>query len=122
MKKNVFFSFADTSAQKEKNQSAKNIPCRNQSEGAIVMTTTGAQYALAASTGAGNNSGGNTAVGVDSKANIVVVTTSNSNGNTGVAQTHSTRGRQLITVVTSADPSSPSNLQPIQVSFYNSIK
>lgn len=74
------------------------------------MTTTGAQYALAASTG--SNGSGASAVGVDTKQNIVVVTTSSSNGSS--TQSQSSRG-QLITVVTSADPSSPNNLQPIQV-------
>lgn len=86
-------------------------------EGVIAMTTTGAQYALAAaSTGANNSGGGTAAVGVDSKPSVVVVTTtSSSNGGGNGAQTQSGRGQQLITVVTSPDPSSPSNLQPIQV-------
>ncbi|XP_020286707.1 DNA-binding protein RFX2 isoform X3 [Pseudomyrmex gracilis] len=86
-------------------------------EGVIAMTTTGAQYALAAaSTGANNSGGGSTAVGVDSKPSVVVVTTtSSSSGGGNGAQTQSGRGQQLITVVTSPDPSSPSNLQPIQL-------
>lgn len=67
------------------------------------MTTTGAQYALAAANGANN--------GGDIKPNVVVVTSSNGNGNGQVIQTQ----QQLITVVASSDPSSPTNLQPIQV-------
>lgn len=87
-------------------------------EGVIAMTTTGAQYALAAaSTGANNSGGSSTAVGVESKQNVVVVTTtSSSSGGGSGAQTQSARGQQLITVVTNPDPSSPNNLQPIQVS------
>ncbi|XP_035741091.1 DNA-binding protein RFX2-like isoform X9 [Vespa mandarinia] len=80
----------------------------------IAMTTTGAQYALTASTGANGSGGSSTAVGVEPKSSVVVVTTSSSSGGANVAQTQSTRGQQLITVVTSPDPSSPSNLQPIQ--------
>ncbi|XP_012288679.1 DNA-binding protein RFX2 isoform X2 [Orussus abietinus] len=76
------------------------------------MTTTGAQYALAASAGTGSSGGSSGTVGVDTKPSVVVVTTSSSSGNG--AQTQSTRGQQLITVVTSPDPSSPNNLQPIQ--------
>ncbi|EZA50304.1 Transcription factor RFX3 [Ooceraea biroi] len=80
------------------------------------MTTTGAQYALAAaSTGANNSGGSSAAVGVESKPSVVVVTTtSSSSGGGSGAQTQSARGQQLITVVTSPDPSSPNNLQPIQ--------
>ncbi|XP_032684861.1 DNA-binding protein RFX2 isoform X7 [Odontomachus brunneus] len=78
------------------------------------MTTTGAQYALAASTGANNSGGSSTPVGVESKPSVVVVTTSSSSGGGSGAQTQSARGQQLITVVTSSDPSSPNNLQPIQ--------
>jgi len=89
-------------------------------EGVIAMTTTGAQYALAAaSTGANNSGGSSTAVGVDSKQNVVVVTTtSSSSGGGSVAQTQSARGQEpeFITVVTNPDASSPNNLQPIQVS------
>ncbi|XP_011647755.2 DNA-binding protein RFX2 isoform X5 [Pogonomyrmex barbatus] len=86
-------------------------------EGVIAMTTTGAQYALAAASTGANNSGGNsTAVGVESKQNVVVVTTtSSSSGGGSGAQTQSARGQQLITVVTNPDPSSPNNLQPIQL-------
>ncbi|XP_043678682.1 DNA-binding protein RFX2 isoform X3 [Vespula pensylvanica] len=81
----------------------------------IAMTTTGAQYALTASTGANGSGGNSTTVGVEPKPSVVVVTTSSSSGGANVAQTQSTRGQQLITVVTSPDPSSPSNLQPIQL-------
>ncbi|XP_050454282.1 DNA-binding protein RFX2 isoform X6 [Cataglyphis hispanica] len=86
-------------------------------EGVIAMTTTGAQYALAAtSTGANNSGGSSVAVGVESKPSVVVVTTtSSSSGGGSGAQTQSARGQQLITVVTSPDPSSPNNLQPIQL-------
>ncbi|XP_026830417.1 DNA-binding protein RFX2 isoform X3 [Ooceraea biroi] len=86
-------------------------------EGVIAMTTTGAQYALAAaSTGANNSGGSSAAVGVESKPSVVVVTTtSSSSGGGSGAQTQSARGQQLITVVTSPDPSSPNNLQPIQL-------
>ncbi|XP_032684857.1 DNA-binding protein RFX2 isoform X3 [Odontomachus brunneus] len=84
-------------------------------EGVIAMTTTGAQYALAASTGANNSGGSSTPVGVESKPSVVVVTTSSSSGGGSGAQTQSARGQQLITVVTSSDPSSPNNLQPIQL-------
>ncbi|XP_029178995.1 DNA-binding protein RFX2 isoform X3 [Nylanderia fulva] len=86
-------------------------------EGVIAMTTTGAQYALAAaSTGANNSGGSSTTVGVESKPSVVVVTTtSSSSGGGNGAQTQSARGQQLITVVTSPDPSSPNNLQPIQL-------
>nr|XP_034185451.1 DNA-binding protein RFX2 isoform X4 [Osmia lignaria] len=84
-------------------------------EGVIAMTTTGAQYALAASTRANNSGGSSTSVGVEPKPSVVVVTTSSSSGSGSgsVAQSQSARGQQLITVVTSPDPSSP-NLQPIQ--------
>lgn len=80
------------------------------------MTTTGAQYALAASTRANNSGGSSASVGVEPKPSVVVVTTSSSSGSGSgsVAQSQSARGQQLITVVTSPDPSSP-NLQPIQV-------
>ncbi|CAL7942644.1 unnamed protein product [Xylocopa violacea] len=78
------------------------------------MTTTGAQYALAASTRANNSGGSSTTVGVEPKPSVVVVTTSSSSGSGNAAQSQSTRGQQLITVVTSPDPSSPNNLQPIQ--------
>ncbi|XP_012342527.1 DNA-binding protein RFX2 isoform X4 [Apis florea] len=83
-------------------------------EGVIAMTTTGAQYALAASTRANNSGGNSTTVGVEPKPSVVVVTTSSSSGSGNAAQSQSTRGQQLITVVTSSDPSSPNNLQPIQ--------
>ncbi|XP_034185450.1 regulatory transcription factor Rfx isoform X3 [Osmia lignaria lignaria] len=85
-------------------------------EGVIAMTTTGAQYALAASTRANNSGGSSTSVGVEPKPSVVVVTTSSSSGSGSgsVAQSQSARGQQLITVVTSPDPSSP-NLQPIQL-------
>ncbi|CAL7942643.1 unnamed protein product [Xylocopa violacea] len=84
-------------------------------EGVIAMTTTGAQYALAASTRANNSGGSSTTVGVEPKPSVVVVTTSSSSGSGNAAQSQSTRGQQLITVVTSPDPSSPNNLQPIQL-------
>lgn len=84
-------------------------------EGVIAMTTTGAQYALAASTRANNGGSNSATVGVEPKPSVVVVTTSSSSGSGSAAQSQSTRGQQLITVVTSPDPSSPNNLQPIQV-------
>ncbi|XP_051175428.1 DNA-binding protein RFX2 isoform X3 [Leptopilina boulardi] len=83
-------------------------------EGVIAMTTTGAQYALAASAGAGNGGGASTAVGVDTKPNIVTLTAT-STGNSTTCQAQPTRGQQVITVVTSPDPSSPNSLQPIQL-------
>lgn len=83
------------------------------------MTTTGAQYALAASAGAGNGGGAPTAVGMDTKPSVVALTTSSS-GNSSTCQAQSTRGQQVITVVTSPDPSSPNNLQPIQVRSFHS--
>ncbi|XP_067209809.1 DNA-binding protein RFX2 isoform X3 [Linepithema humile] len=93
-------------------------------EGVIAMTTTGAQYALAAaSTGANNSGGSSAAVGVESKPSVVVVTTtSSSSGNGNGAQSQSARGQQLITVVTSPDPSSPNNLQPIQLLVQDSLE
>ncbi|XP_032454563.1 DNA-binding protein RFX2 isoform X12 [Nasonia vitripennis] len=103
----------EPSLQKRRGRSGGNTPCQERGEGVIAMTTTGAQYALAASTGAGNG-GGNSAVGVE-KPSVVVVTTSNSNGSGSAAQSQSGRGQQLITVVTSGDPSSPNSLQPIQL-------
>ncbi|XP_033223625.1 DNA-binding protein RFX2 isoform X3 [Belonocnema kinseyi] len=78
------------------------------------MATTGAQYALAASAGAGNGGVTPTAVGVDTKPSVVALTTTSS-GNSSTCQAQSTRGQQVITVVTSPDPSSPNNLQPIQL-------
>ncbi|XP_024939248.1 DNA-binding protein RFX2 isoform X3 [Cephus cinctus] len=84
-------------------------------EGVITMTTTGAQYALTASAGTTNGRGSSGTVGADVKPNVVVVTTSSSSGSGSAAQSQSTRGQQLITVVTSTDPSSPNNLQPIQL-------
>nr|XP_033337438.1 DNA-binding protein RFX2 isoform X4 [Megalopta genalis] len=104
----------DPSLQKRTGSSGSEIVGAERGEGVIAMTTTGAQYALAASTRA-NNSGGNSAtVGVEPKPSVVVVTTSSSSGSGSAAQSQSTRGQQLITVVTSPDPSSPNNLQPIQ--------
>ncbi|XP_046741895.1 DNA-binding protein RFX2 isoform X2 [Diprion similis] len=92
-------------------------------EGVITMTT-GAQYALATSAGAGGGRDGTSGVGVDSKSGVVVVTTSSSSGSGSAAQTQSTRGQQLITVVTSPDPSSPNNLQvqPIQLLVQDSLE
>ncbi|XP_033337441.1 regulatory transcription factor Rfx isoform X5 [Megalopta genalis] len=105
----------DPSLQKRTGSSGSEIVGAERGEGVIAMTTTGAQYALAASTRA-NNSGGNSAtVGVEPKPSVVVVTTSSSSGSGSAAQSQSTRGQQLITVVTSPDPSSPNNLQPIQL-------
>ncbi|XP_078043754.1 regulatory transcription factor Rfx isoform X2 [Augochlora pura] len=104
----------DPSLQKRTGSGGSEIVGAERGEGVIAMTTTGAQYALAASTRA-NNSGGNSAsVGVEPKPSVVVVTTSSSSGSGSAAQSQSTRGQQLITVVTSPDPSSPNNLQPIQ--------
>ncbi|XP_046424208.1 DNA-binding protein RFX2 isoform X3 [Neodiprion pinetum] len=93
-------------------------------EGVITMTTTGAQYALATSAGAGGGGDGTSGVGVDSKSGVVVVTTSSSSGSGSAAQTQSTRGQQLITVVTSPDPSSPNSLQvqPIQLLVQDSLE
>ncbi|XP_076300057.1 regulatory transcription factor Rfx isoform X6 [Lasioglossum baleicum] len=105
----------DPSLQKRTSSGGSEILGAERGEGVIAMTTTGAQYALAASTRA-NNSGGNSAtVGVEPKPSVVVVTTSSSSGSGSAAQSQSTRGQQLITVVTSPDPSSPNNLQPIQL-------
>lgn len=105
----------DPSLQKRGGSSSGDTVGVERGEGVIAMTTTGAQYALAASTRT-NNSGGNSAtVGVEPKPSVVVVTTSSSSGSGSAAQSQSTRGQQLITVVTSPDPSSPNNLQPIQV-------
>ncbi|XP_078043756.1 regulatory transcription factor Rfx isoform X4 [Augochlora pura] len=105
----------DPSLQKRTGSGGSEIVGAERGEGVIAMTTTGAQYALAASTRA-NNSGGNSAsVGVEPKPSVVVVTTSSSSGSGSAAQSQSTRGQQLITVVTSPDPSSPNNLQPIQL-------
>uniref|UniRef100_A0ABD2VWQ9 RFX-type winged-helix domain-containing protein n=1 Tax=Trichogramma kaykai TaxID=54128 RepID=A0ABD2VWQ9_9HYME len=118
-----------SSLQKQKRRPGGNTSNSKRSsveQGVITMTTTGTQYTLAASNRAANaaNGGGNssssTAVGVDSKSNVVVVTTSNSNGNASASQTPTGRGQQLITVVTS-DPSSPNNLQPIQLLVQDSL-
>lgn len=83
-----------------------NPPKKRRGRKKVAMTTTGAQYALAASNGA-NSSG-------DIKPNVVVVTSPNGNGNGQVIQTQP-HAQQLITVVASSDPSSPTTLQPIQV-------
>lgn len=80
------------------------------------MTTTGAQYALAASAGAGSGGGVSASVGVDTKPNVVTLTAT-STGSSSTCQAQPTRGQQVITVVTSPDPSSPNSLQPIQVSY-----
>ncbi|XP_044018453.1 DNA-binding protein RFX2 isoform X1 [Aphidius gifuensis] len=85
------------------------------------MTTTGAQYALAASTGTGHGGGNSNVVEVDDKPNIVVVTTSSTSAVGSVAQSQ-TRGQQLITVVTSTDPSNNNNLQPIQLVVQDSLE
>lgn len=77
----------------------------------IAMTTTGAQYALAASTSSGHGGGNSTIVETDTKPSVVVVTTSS----TSATQSQGARGQQLITVVTSPDPTNSNNLQPIQV-------
>lgn len=114
----VHISVIDSSLQQRGGSSSGDAVDVERGEGVIAMTTTGAQYALAAaSTGANNSGGSSAAVGVESKPSVVVVTTtSSSSGNGNGAQTQSARGQQLITVVTSPDPSSPNNLQPIQVS------
>ncbi|XP_063982439.1 DNA-binding protein RFX2 isoform X2 [Diachasmimorpha longicaudata] len=78
------------------------------------MTTTGAQYALAASTTANHGGGNSTVVEADIKPSVVVVTTSSTSASGSVAQSQGARG-QLITVVTSPDPSNSNNLQPIQL-------
>ncbi|KAK0176824.1 hypothetical protein PV328_000928 [Microctonus aethiopoides] len=90
-------------------------------EGVIAMTTTGAQYALAASTGAGHGGGNSTIVEVEAKPSVVVVTTSSTSSSGSVVQNQTARGQQLITVVTSSDPTSANNLQPIQLSLQNFI-
>lgn len=105
----------DTSFHKRGTNSGSDTVGVERGEGVIAMTTTGAQYALAASTRANNNGGNSTTVGVEPKPSVVVVTTSSSSGSGNAAQSQSTRGQQLITVVTSSDPSSPNNLQPIQL-------
>ncbi|KAG7197128.1 hypothetical protein KM043_007215 [Ampulex compressa] len=104
----------DSSLQKRGGSGGSDIVGVERGEGAIAMTTTGAQYALAASTGTNNGGRSSATVGVEPKPSVVVVTTSSSSGGGSVAQTQSARGQQLITVVTSPDPSSPNNLQPIQ--------
>ncbi|XP_006564645.1 DNA-binding protein RFX2 isoform X4 [Apis mellifera] len=105
---------SNTSFHKRGTNSGSDTVGVERGEGVIAMTTTGAQYALAASTRANNNGGNSTTVGVEPKPSVVVVTTSSSSGSGNAAQSQSTRGQQLITVVTSSDPSSPNNLQPIQ--------
>ncbi|XP_011495622.1 PREDICTED: DNA-binding protein RFX2 [Ceratosolen solmsi marchali] len=110
----------EPSLQKQRGRSGGDTSYTERGEGVIAMTTTGAQYALAASAGAANG-GGNSAVGVESKPSVVVVTTSNSNGSGSAAQSQSGRGQQLITVVTSGDPSSPNSLQPIQLLVQDSL-
>ncbi|XP_012135970.1 regulatory transcription factor Rfx isoform X3 [Megachile rotundata] len=107
----------DSSLHKRGGSSGGNTVGVERGEGVIAMTTTGAQYALAASTRANNSGGSSTSVGVEPKPSVVVVTTSSSSGSGsgGAAQSQSTRGQQLITVVTSPDPSSPTNLQPLQL-------
>ncbi|XP_076684700.1 regulatory transcription factor Rfx isoform X6 [Andrena cerasifolii] len=105
----------DSSLQKRGGSSGGDTVGVERGEGVIAMTTTGAQYALAASTRANNGGGSSTTVGVEPKPSVVVVTTSSSSGSGSAAQSQSTRGQQLITVVTSPDPSSPNNLQPIQL-------
>ncbi|XP_006564644.1 DNA-binding protein RFX2 isoform X3 [Apis mellifera] len=106
---------SNTSFHKRGTNSGSDTVGVERGEGVIAMTTTGAQYALAASTRANNNGGNSTTVGVEPKPSVVVVTTSSSSGSGNAAQSQSTRGQQLITVVTSSDPSSPNNLQPIQL-------
>ncbi|PBC25630.1 Transcription factor RFX3 [Apis cerana cerana] len=105
---------SNTSFHKRGTNSGSDTVGVERGEGVIAMTTTGAQYALAASTRANNNGNNSTTVGVEPKPSVVVVTTSSSSGSGNAAQSQSTRGQQLITVVTSSDPSSPNNLQPIQ--------
>ncbi|XP_076756277.1 regulatory transcription factor Rfx isoform X4 [Xylocopa sonorina] len=105
----------DSSLHKRGGSSGGDTVGVERGEGVIAMTTTGAQYALAASTRANNSGGSSTTVGVEPKPSVVVVTTSSSSGSGNAAQSQSTRGQQLITVVTSPDPSSPNNLQPIQL-------
>ncbi|CAK9826745.1 Transcription factor RFX3 [Anthophora retusa] len=107
--------FSNSSLHKRGGSSGGDTVGVERGEGVIAMTTTGAQYALAASTRANNSGGSSTTVGVEPKPSVVVVTTSSSSGSGSAAQSQSTRGQQLITVVTSPDPSSPSNLQPIQL-------
>ncbi|XP_011145065.2 DNA-binding protein RFX2 isoform X5 [Harpegnathos saltator] len=119
----VYISVIDSSLQKRGGSSGGGDSVgAERGEGVIAMTTTGAQYALAASTGANNSGGSSTPVGVESKPSVVVVTTSSSSGGGSGAQTQSARGQQLITVVTSPDPSSPNNLQPIQLLVQDSLE
>ncbi|XP_017752517.1 PREDICTED: DNA-binding protein RFX2 isoform X1 [Eufriesea mexicana] len=105
----------DSSLHKRGGSSGGDTVGVERGEGVIAMTTTGAQYALAASTRANSSGGSSTTVGVEPKPSVVVVTTSSSSASGNAAQSQSTRGQQLITVVTSSDPSSPNNLQPIQL-------
>ncbi|XP_076624445.1 regulatory transcription factor Rfx isoform X1 [Colletes latitarsis] len=105
----------DPSLQKRGGSSGGDTVGVERGEGVIAMATTGAQYALAASTRTNNSGGSSTTVGVEPKPSVVVVTTSSSSGSGNAAQSQSTRGQQLITVVTSPDPSSSNNLQPIQL-------
>ncbi|XP_017893084.1 DNA-binding protein RFX2 isoform X3 [Ceratina calcarata] len=105
----------DSSLHKRGGSSGGDTVGVDRGEGVIAMTTTGAQYALAASTRANNSGGGSTTVGMDPKPSVVVVTTSSSSGSDNTGQSQSNRGQQLITVVANPDPSSPNNLQPIQL-------
>lgn len=111
----MYVDVVDSSLQKQGGCSGGDTVGAEGGLASIAMATTGAQYTLTASTGANGSGGTSTTVGVEPKSSVVVVTTSSSSGGANVAQTQSTRGQQLITVVTSPDPSSPSNLQPIQV-------
>ena len=112
--KGVYTCVTEPSLQIQGGGGSTETPGTERGEGVIAMTTTGAQYALAASAGAGNGGGAPTAVGVDIKPSVVALTTTSS-GNSTTCQAQSNRGQQVITVVTSPDPSSPNNLQPIQV-------
>ncbi|XP_043289835.1 DNA-binding protein RFX2 isoform X2 [Venturia canescens] len=116
----LFFPENESSIQKQGGGGDTTVSDR--SEGAIAMTTTGAQYTLAASAGAANSGGNAVQVGVEAKPSVVVVTTSSNNGVPNTQQNQSTRGQQLITVVAGPDPSSPNNLQPIQLLVQDSLE
>ncbi|XP_057342211.1 DNA-binding protein RFX2 isoform X1 [Microplitis mediator] len=86
------------------------------------MTTTGAQFALAASTGTAHSGNNSAIVEVETKPSIIVDTTTSASNTGSISQGQSTRNQQIITVVASPNSTTTNNLQPIQLVVQDSLE